>query len=73
LFANISSVHSNVLRGDADGDGEVSIADVILIIDYLLVPEGTDINLGNADGDLDGEINIGDIVAISDYIMRKAW
>ncbi len=73
LFANISSVHSNVLRGDADGDGEVSIADVILIIDYLLVPEATDINLGNADGDLDGEINIGDIVAISDYIMRKAW
>ena len=72
-FVNINGIDSSVLRGDADGDGVVDIADVIIVIDYLLKPDTTIINLGNADGDQDGIINIGDIIAIIDYIIRKTW
>ena len=61
------------LRGDSDGDGEVNIADITTIIDYLLSHDDSAINLESADADLDGDINIADIVAIIDYIMSKTW
>lgn len=61
------------LRGDADGDAEVNIADVVLVIDYILRPQDTSINRDNADCDSDGEITIADVVMIIDYILNKTW
>lgn len=63
----------DTLRGDADGDGAVSIADIVLIVDYLLNPNTTEINLVAADADLDGHVSIADIVAIVDYMLAATW
>ena len=63
----------DTLRGDADGDGAVSIADIVLIVDYLLNPNSTEINLVGADADLDGAVSIADIVAIVDYMLAATW
>ncbi|MBQ6166315.1 MAG: M6 family metalloprotease domain-containing protein [Muribaculaceae bacterium] len=61
------------LRGDADGDGEVTIADITVIIDYLIMNDPYIISLDGADADRDDEITISDIVAIIDYICFGEW
>ena len=57
------------IPGDADGDGEVSIADITTILDYML--SGKPINERQADVDNDGSINIGEIVMLVDIILNK--
>ena len=56
-----------VLLGDADGDGKVSISDVSAIIDYLLGME--EINEINADMDQSGNIQINDVTMLIDYLL----
>ena len=61
------------LRGDVDGDGEVAIADVSALIDYLLTGNAEGIVLANADCDEDGEIAIADVSALIDYLLAGNW
>ena len=56
------------LLGDVDGDNEVTIADTVMLIDYIMGQEG-DINLVAADCDQDGEITVADLVALIDLII----
>ena len=56
-----------VIHGDADGDGIVSINDVTILIDYILTGAG-DVGAG-ADVDGDGMINITDITVLIDMIL----
>jgi len=59
---------ANVLIGDVDGDGNVTISDVTALIDYLL--GGTaNINEQNADIDNDGNIAISDVTALIDLLL----
>ena len=51
--------------GDVNGDGEVNIADVNAIIDFILLGLSAD----NADVNKDGEVNIADINAVIDIIL----
>lgn len=63
---------SNVLRGDADLDGEVSISDVNTIIDHLLGGNNS-CDLDAADCDLDGSVGVGDVSALIDYLLTESW
>lgn len=59
-----------VVRGDVNKDGGVSIADVTTLIDLLLsgaamIPE--------ADSNLDGEMSIADVTVLIDYLLTNAW
>ena len=56
------------MRGDVDDDGSVNIADVTVIIDYILT-NGVSINEANADVERDGSINIADVTMLIDYIL----
>ncbi len=60
-----------VIRGDVDGDGKVSIDDVTVLIDMLLGGTGA----GNvaADCDLDGKVNIDDVTVLIDRLLSGAW
>lgn len=73
LVAGFWYMQGAALRGDADGDGEVNIADVSAIIDYLLSHDASTISFDGADADLDGEISIADVIPIIDYIILKTW
>ena len=64
---------SNFLRGDVDNDGEVSIADVTALIDYILSHDSNGVNVEAADCDQDGEVGISDITALIDYIFSGNW
>lgn len=58
-----------VVPGDVDDDGEVTIADVTTLIDYILSSEIATVNTANADVDQDGEISIADVTSLIDLIL----
>lgn len=61
------------LRGDADENEVVNIADVSAIIDALLSQDWDSINYDNADCNLDGTVNIADVSALIDFLLGNAW
>ena len=58
------------VRGDVDGNNEVSIADVTALIDILL---GSGEPTTAADCNLDGEVGISDVTALIDYLLSGSW
>jgi hypothetical protein len=69
----IEKVQPDFLRGDADGDNQVTIADVTTLIDYLLSGNAEGVNLPASDCDLDGQISIADVTTLIDYLLSGAW
>ena len=67
------SSHVTFLRGDVNGDNNVSIADVTALIDYLLSHDASLINVGAADCNLDNNVSIADVTALIDYLLSHTW
>ena len=63
-------VNFNYLPGDADGDGEVTINDVIMTINASLGNPSASFNAAAADLDGDGEITINDIIMIINLTLQ---
>ncbi|MBR4829645.1 MAG: dockerin type I repeat-containing protein [Muribaculaceae bacterium] len=59
--------------GDVNGDGDISIADVTTLIDYLLSGDISLINFDAADCHQDGDISIADVTALIDYLLSGSW
>ena len=57
------------LRGDVNGDGQVGIADVTELIDYILGNQSDDFIVDNADVNDDGSVTIADITNMIDIIL----
>ena len=64
----LESTVKSVETGDVDQDGKVSIADVVVLIDYLL--EGSSDIPISPDVDLDGKVSIADVVSLIDFILN---
>ena len=60
---------SDLLEGDVNNDGEVTIGDVSALIDILLSSEVDSSLLPRADVNHDGEITIGDVSALIDILL----
>ena len=60
-------------RGDVDGDGEVSIADVTALISYLLNGNTTGINMDAIDCDENNESGIADVTALVNFLLTGSW
>ena len=58
-----------VLPGDVNDDGFVTIKDVTALIDYLLGGSAEDVNIANADVDGNGTISIKDVTALIDILL----
>lgn len=59
-----------VIRGDVDGSGEVTIADVTALIDILLGEEEAP---AAADCNGDNSVTIADVTALIDYLLNGEW
>jgi hypothetical protein len=59
---------SEVIKGDANGDGEVNITDVSWVLDDINGIENEGFNKEAADVNNDGEVNITDVALILDII-----
>lgn len=68
IFNKLKSEYEKL--GDVNGDCMVNIADVTILIDYLLAIDAS-INIENADVDGSGDINIGDVTALIDLLLAN--
>ena len=66
-------VEPTYLRGDVNGDGQIGIADVTALIDYLLTGDASAIILEAAECNEDGQVGIADATALIDYILKGTW
>lgn len=57
------------MPGDVNDDGNVTIADVTALIDYLLSGNASGINVGNADVNGDSNVTIADVTALIDMLL----
>ena len=64
------TIKRQVLRGDVDKSGEVSIGDVTALIDMLL--SGADM-IAEADCNQDNDMTIADVTALIDYLLSGNW
>jgi alpha-amylase len=64
-------VTQTVLKGDANGDGTVDVADVVAIVNYILEKPGETFNAAAADVNGDGNIDVGDVVSTVNIILSK--
>ena len=55
--------------GDVNSNGEVNIADVTALIDYLLSGNDADIDMNAADVNIDQDVNIADVTALIDMLL----
>ena len=64
------------LRGDADGNGEVKMPDLTMLIDYILNGSAEGIVLKNADcnsAEGDGNYDLQDVNALIDFLLNGKW
>ena len=64
---------ADFVRGDADGNGEVKIADVTALINFLLSGDTSLVNLQSADCDQNGEVKIADVTVLIKYLLSGGW
>ncbi|MGB2979628.1 MAG: ASPIC/UnbV domain-containing protein, partial [Candidatus Zixiibacteriota bacterium] len=58
------------LRGDANGDGEVNVGDVVFIINFLYRGGDPPVPMERADANCDGIVDVGDVVYLVNYLYR---
>ena len=59
------------MRGDVNGDGQVTITDVSVLIDYLLSGDSTDFYEVNAYINNDSSISIADVTWLIDMLLAE--
>lgn len=62
--------HVSYLRGDANGDGEIGMPDIMFVVNYILGSPAETFNSAAADANQDGEIGMPDIMFIVQYILN---
>ncbi|MBQ6079453.1 MAG: chitobiase/beta-hexosaminidase C-terminal domain-containing protein [Muribaculaceae bacterium] len=62
-----------VVRGDVNKDGDINIADVTALIDYLLSGNAQSISVENADCNQDSHVTISDVTALIDRLLTGSW
>jgi len=55
--------------GDANGDGEVNVSDVMLTVNYVLWTAAEGFVFDNADINADGEVNVTDVMGIVSIVL----
>ena len=73
-FMQYTEPEPQSLRGDVNKSGDVTIADVTALIDYLLgVVDEPDVDPVAANCNLDDKVSIADVTALIDYLLNKTW
>ena len=62
----------NFIKGDANGDGKVTITDAVAIVNYILGNPSGNFNINAADVSGDGNITITDAVGVVNIILNDS-
>jgi hypothetical protein len=70
-----SGVFTIGLRGDANGDGSVTIVDAMFVAQYTVGNrDASELNMVNADASLDGMVDVIDAMFIAQYVVgSRTW
>ena len=55
--------------GDVNGDGDITVTDVMALVDYLLGTSTEEIIVDNADTNQDGSVSVSDVMRLVDMIL----
>ena len=66
---DVNDMPSSFISGDANGDGEVNVSDIVEIVNYIMDKPSANFVQAAADLNGDGEINVTDIVKMVSIIM----
>ena len=66
---DVLEIEPTVMVGDVNLDGEIGIADVTVLISYLLIGEADPFSVQNADTDHDTEITIADVTTLINMLL----
>lgn len=69
--AKFNIVVTNIVKGDANGDGEVNVSDIVEIVNYIMNKPSDKFVFAAADLNEDGEVNVTDIVKVVSIIMSS--
>ena len=61
---------TTVIKGDANGDGTVDVADVVAIVNYILEKPGESFVFEAADINRDGTVDVSDVVSTVNIILK---
>ena len=70
--AKFDIVVTSIIKGDANGDGEVNVSDIVEIVNYIMNKPSDKFVFAAADLNGDGEINVTDIVKVVSIIMSSS-
>jgi hypothetical protein len=60
-----------VIHGDANGDGEIEVGDVVVLIDYLYREGDPPDPFLSGDATCDGDVSVDDVVYLISYLFRE--
>ncbi|HVP36256.1 MAG TPA: M14 family zinc carboxypeptidase [Terriglobales bacterium] len=64
------AVGLNFIRGDANADGKVTVADIVYLVSYLFKHGPAPSVLNSGDANFDGKVNTVDIVYLVNYLFK---
>ena len=59
------------LKGDANNDGQVTMSDVVAVVNYVLARPSDNFNLYNADVNNSGDISMADVVGVVNIVLGR--
>jgi hypothetical protein len=62
---------SGYIAGDANGDGQTDVGDVVYLINYLFKGGNAPNPTGSGDTNCDGKVDIGDVVYLINYLFKS--
>ena len=72
IWSNFATI-KGIFAGDANGDGELTVSDVTVLIDYLLGENSGTCFSANADYNGDGDVTIKDLTDFIDMLLTSNW
>jgi uncharacterized delta-60 repeat protein len=69
-YATIKYVQTHFLRGDANGDGVINVADVVYLVNFLYRNGDPPTPIEAGDANCDGIVNVADVVYLVNYLYR---
>ena len=64
----INNIPDNSMLGDMNGDMQIDVLDVVILVNYILSPNGSELEDG--DINVDGSINVLDVVILVNIILN---
>ena len=69
MTSDVEDEYTIKTMGDIDGDHDVDVSDIMMIVQYLLTEDSSNINKRDADVTWDGEISINDVMMLVNIVM----